>query len=371
MTATSVNPDAGMDFLFQFTQTGAPDFLSSTASGNDVLRLSSLTPFTSALLNHNNILLDFTGLTVNNGDVFLGGFYADNGGDFFAQIQSADFQFIGLGLDQKVNVSTVPYAADFGSGTVNGYITQFSIAAIGATLTPASINDSATATLTITGLDVGQSVRIERIVDQNGNGSIDSGEPLAEVFTIADGQVNSIAGVRNTNVPGDEDLTADGEIDFHITPSRGTEMGRIAGTHLLRISSPTADFAAFTRALTLSNPAQSQTITGSVTNGAHATVILLDPATDGEFVSGVIANAAGEFSISAAAGSYMLFAVKPGFVFDFGTAPVVSATQVQNLTLIPATTSISGTVTDSVSAAGLGGVQFFVESATGLATLLS
>ncbi|HBJ87113.1 MAG TPA: hypothetical protein DDZ88_25285, partial [Verrucomicrobiales bacterium] len=149
MTATSVDPGGGMDFLFQFTQTGAPNFLSASASGNDVLRLSSLTPFLSALSDDNTITLDFSGLTLGSGDVLLGGFYTDNGGDFFSQIQFADFQFVGLDPDLEILISTVAYTADFGSGIVNGRITQFTVASIGAMLTPASISGTATAVLTV------------------------------------------------------------------------------------------------------------------------------------------------------------------------------------------------------------------------------
>ena len=92
---------------------------------------------------------------------------------------------------------------------------------VNASLTP-NTTDSLSTTpvvLQITGLSIGQSVTIERYADNNGNGVIDTGDTLVDIFTVTDGQVISIGGIRNTNMPGDEDLTANGQITVNLTPS--------------------------------------------------------------------------------------------------------------------------------------------------------
>lgn len=253
--------------------------------------------------------------------------------------------------------------------------------AASATLTPNSTSSvSATpVVLQVTGLTSGDAVIVERFADANADGVIDAGEFLAEAFTVTDGQVTSIGGVRNTNIPGDEDAAADGQITTHLRPAGGPEMGRFAGAQIIRVSSPTAAFTAFTRTLTITQPVEAQSITGSVTDGSnpvpYAGVMLFDVTTDGELSVGVVADANGQFTVAAPVGSYIVVAFKPGFVSSFDTAPVVSlgagAALTQNLLVAAATTSISGTVADAGTSAGLGGVQLFMESQTGQIVIIS
>ncbi|MGH7967187.1 MAG: hypothetical protein ACREIC_00520, partial [Limisphaerales bacterium] len=67
-------------------------------------------------------------------------------------------------------------------------------------------------TLQMTGLTNGETVLVERYIDVNTNGIVDAGEPLVQSFGLTDGQVALIGGARNGNVPGDNDLTANGQI---------------------------------------------------------------------------------------------------------------------------------------------------------------
>lgn len=74
LTATSVAPAGGLDFSFEFGQTGAPSWGSGTASGNDVLRLTNpTTPFVSGLGSSNSIDVYFDVTSVALNDTFQGG----------------------------------------------------------------------------------------------------------------------------------------------------------------------------------------------------------------------------------------------------------------------------------------------------------
>ncbi len=248
--------------------------------------------------------------------------------------------------------------------------------AVDATLTP-SITSSTSATpvvLQVTGLSNGDSVTVERYVDADESGTADAGEFLAEMFTVTDGQVTSIGGIRNTYMPGDEDLAANGQININLHPALGSELGRIAGSHIIRIS---GTFGELFRTLTLTNPVQAQSITGTVTDGTdpvpYASVILLDAATDGEFALGVITNASGVYTAQAPVGSYMVLPFKTNFIASFPSPTVLAAaaTPTQNLVLTAATTSIAGKVADAGTNAGLGGVQLFVSTMTDQVTIIS
>jgi len=254
-------------------------------------------------------------------------------------------------------------------------------AAVGATLTPTTTSTASTTpvVLLVTGLTPGETINVERCVDANANGVIAPPEFLAASFSVTDGQVSSIGGVRNLNVPGDEDLAADGQISVNLTPASGPELGRLAGAQLVRISSPTSAFAPFTCSLTVTLPAQAQSISGTVTDGTdpvpYASVALLDATTDGEFAGGIVADVNGQFTLPAPVGSYQVVAFKRGYLTNFGASPTVALgagqTPTQNLVVVPATTFISGKVADAGNDAGLGGVQLFVQSESGLATVIS
>ena len=151
LTAPSVDPSGGLDFNFELTQTGAPNWADATASGNDVLRLTNMTtPFTTALGATNGIDIFFSAATLRFGDRFLGGFFTDMTADFLPSVQAAAFSYYvlgnGLGTDKtyngqgyylldthfwaafdRVDVSTVAVAAaNFASGTVtNGRVMEF------------------------------------------------------------------------------------------------------------------------------------------------------------------------------------------------------------------------------------------------------
>jgi fibronectin-binding autotransporter adhesin len=161
LTAPQVDPSAGTGYAFEFTGTGSPAYGSPTASINDVLRLTdTTTPFTTSLTGTNVIDVYFDVTTLGNGDTFRGGFYTDNGSDFLESIEDATYAYWvrgnGSGADRSFNgqgyyslasfdsglsvtLSTVPETANFGSGDVNGQVTQFVVVPEPGTLALASL----------------------------------------------------------------------------------------------------------------------------------------------------------------------------------------------------------------------------------------
>jgi hypothetical protein len=231
--------------------------------------------------------------------------------------------------------------------------------------------------LTITGLANGQTVIVERFADLNGNNTIDASDPMIQSFRVTDGQTASIGGVRNSNVPGDDDGVANGQV--HSTISlRLQETGRGIGTYIYRVSPAASGFVPATTAFTVSQPSYPQKVSGRVMSGAsgvpYAFVALLNLEGHHKLVTATSSDASGNFTLNAAASPYMLAAFKNGFLFDFQNPPVVTinpgAALTQNITLSAAGTArISGRVVDDSSSAGVPGAQIFVQSSTGLVTM--
>ncbi|MFM8497830.1 MAG: beta strand repeat-containing protein [Planctomycetia bacterium] len=144
LTAETVDPASGIDFAFEFTAVGGPTYNAPTASVNDVLRLTSASPLTGSLSSANvvDLFLGVTALAEN--DVFQGGLFTLT--DSTSALAGATFQaFVlgdGLGTAAFLNgqgyyslaefapslsldVDVVAVTADFGSGGVEGYVTQF------------------------------------------------------------------------------------------------------------------------------------------------------------------------------------------------------------------------------------------------------
>ncbi|CAN5779332.1 hypothetical protein BH09VER1_BH09VER1_17550 [soil metagenome] len=132
LTANAVTASSGLDFAFEFSATGSPTYGNNTNSGNDVLRLTGATPFTASLTSGNQVSVYLQSIAASN--VYVGGFYADSG-DFASSVANATYQYFvfnGTTYDLyagplSVNVATIQQNADFGGGTVNGYVTQFTV----------------------------------------------------------------------------------------------------------------------------------------------------------------------------------------------------------------------------------------------------
>jgi uncharacterized GH25 family protein len=249
-------------------------------------------------------------------------------------------------------------------------------AATSGTVTPSTLtsNSSANITVAVTGLvAAGDSARVERILDLNGNGVADTGEPLVQSFVLTDGQVTSVGGVRNPNIPGDDDGASDGQITTHISLPASPESGKTAGSYVILISSPTGKFTAFTKTLAVTQPSYGQSASGQVTSGGspvpYAIVSAVVPP-GGDFIASVVSNSSGNFTLNLPAGSYALAAMQVGYVASMNSAPTFTLNASQTLTgknpvLTAATCSISGKTRNLSDNSTLAGVQLNAKSAAG------
>jgi fibronectin-binding autotransporter adhesin len=170
-TAGAVDPSAGTDWVFEITGT-APVWNSGTsASVNDVLRLTDTTPFLSNLSSGNTVDVLFAlsgGSPLVQGD-YLGGFFVDNAlFDLSAALANGQFRYwvvgeYGSAGDRQVfnvgangagvtysllaaydssltaSYTVTPQTVDFGSGNVTGAVTQFVVVPEPASLGVAAI----------------------------------------------------------------------------------------------------------------------------------------------------------------------------------------------------------------------------------------
>jgi len=142
LTATSADPSGGLAFNFEFTSIN-PVFSNASASVNDLLRLTSATPFTASLNGANTVNIYFNVAALTEGQIYTGAFFTDVQSDFLAQITDATFDYYGanthgpvtyngvnyesLGGGLAIDISTIAQTADFAGGTVNGQISQFEV----------------------------------------------------------------------------------------------------------------------------------------------------------------------------------------------------------------------------------------------------
>ena len=156
-TTGQVNPTGGLGFDFEYTAAGAPDYGTSGASVNDVLRVTAGTPFTSNLgaSNSLNVYLDVASLGVNSDPVFQGGFFAEiSAGNLLTAVQGASLNvfvrgnsggsvsFNGVNYytladwntlvagNYVASLGTLGTSADFGSGPVSGSISTVSVVGV-------------------------------------------------------------------------------------------------------------------------------------------------------------------------------------------------------------------------------------------------
>ena len=155
LTATSVDPTAGTDFRFEFTALN-PTYTSATASGNDLLHLtSSSSPFAGGTFTSENIIsiyLNSSSITdsllAGQNTTFSGGFFVDGTFGIAAALSPASFAYYttssSLGTGSAVNYGGTDYyllnseiaakttlsntavaSAGFSTGTVAGTVLTF------------------------------------------------------------------------------------------------------------------------------------------------------------------------------------------------------------------------------------------------------
>jgi|688.fasta_scaffold48002_1 autotransporter-associated beta strand protein len=142
LTAEAFDASGGLGAAFEFSGTAAPNYASASNSLNDVLRLTGTSPFLSSTLGSGNVVNVYLPSGVTAGDVFLGGFFADNGSDFTTLIQGATYNYWVAGsgthvynsgtyapLGLTVTVGTTPQSGGtFANGDpVNGTVSTFTV----------------------------------------------------------------------------------------------------------------------------------------------------------------------------------------------------------------------------------------------------
>ena len=227
-------------------------------------------------------------------------------------------------------------------------------------VSPSSVGhrEAGVITFQVGGLLSGEQVIIARYLAGNGNGVLDSSAWLLMAKGLTDNKAPSvIAGVTNVNVPYDLDpmpgsITA--QVDLRMTGLAQRWIG--SGGFVL--SSPTSRFTPITNLFTITNSAYAQTVSGTVLSGGAAVpgalvVLTRLPSSSKGFNGevGIMADAAGHFSLQAAPGTYAVSALKQGFVSEITASPVITlnsgGTATAQPLVVAATRTISGQMVDA------------------------
>ncbi len=223
-------------------------------------------------------------------------------------------------------------------------------------------------TLAIGGLTNGEKVVIQKYLDLNANGTIDSGEPLIDAFKISDGGVMVIGGVTNINVPFDSNPVA-GAITTTLNFPAAMPLENIVGQQIIQLASPAGRFPPVTATFTVTNAALSQSVTGIVySNGVpmpNAVVVAQDQVQNNT-VGAAVADNTGHYLLRLNPGSYALLTAMPNFYFNQSLAPSVVLTNgvpaTNSLFLTNGTVAISGSVYDAANSNALGGALLTLDS---------
>ncbi len=262
----------------------------------------------------------------------------------------------------------------FALSVISGLLLATNLSAASLTVSPPVImNDYAgQVSLAISGLTPGKTVLVERSIDANGNGVADAGEALTFSFKVRDGQLPLIGGVRNPNVPGDDDGATNGSIRVDLPfPNVDGVFSSVAAKFIFRISDPQNTFGPVTATFEVQQPARPQGVSGKITAAAGGAPLpgafVLLGSSNGSPIAAILTDANGNYSFNAAPGSYTVFVINKGYVSNEAAGAVtVIANQfaTRNLALASAGFTISGKISDDASGAGIGGVFVSAESQT-------
>lgn len=229
-------------------------------------------------------------------------------------------------------------------------------------------------TVNITGLTNGETVILERRLDANWDGLSDANDPLTLRVQLTDGQVATIGGATNLNVPGDVNPLG-GEITARLNLYAPYLDQAVGPAHYWRVSSPTGRFAPAMGSCMFTNAPFAQRVQGVVrcsgTNVFAAMVVAVNLLADASIAGAAVTTTAGSYTLRLPEGVYMLVAARPGYVTDMSTAPIIALgpgqTVTTNLDLLPATRTISGTLLEAADTnAVLPGILIQADSAGGL-----
>jgi hypothetical protein len=243
------------------------------------------------------------------------------------------------------------------------------------TVSPTTITNDFVGTiqLSISNLSsAGAMVRVDRFLDATSNGIVVANDFLVQSFYVTDGQEPLFDGVRNSNVPGDNDGLANQIIQCGVPyPSVNPTLSHVSGQYIYRVT----DLGNQQTAAAILGIAQQilpQGVTGQVfTSGgtplANATVVVAqETGNDG---IGAVSDGNGNFTVYAPPGSYGILTVDLGQLANVTAGLTINsnAFATDDLTNIATDgTTISGKATDSVSGAGLPGIFIQASTSSGL-----
>ena len=252
-------------------------------------------------------------------------------------------------------------------------------APLGLEVTPAAVpgDYAGMVGLSISGLPNGQSVLVEKFLDANANGVIDAGELLLQSFPLTDGQATVVGGVRNFNVPGDDDGTSNGIIRATLAYQGQSEINLGVAHYLFKVSAVNGAFSPLTAAFTVTPPAYAQKVVGRVTSSGQPVpnaFAFLIAGPDQSPAAMALADSNGDFTVHCPTGGFGVMALKSGYLFNFSTPSNVTVaaglTVTQNIVLAMSDRSISGRLIEATNGPGIPGVQVFCGGDNGLSTLV-
>jgi hypothetical protein len=219
----------------------------------------------------------------------------------------------------------------------------------------------------------GAMVRVDRFLDVNSNGVVDGNEWAGQSFYVTDGQEPIIGGVRNSNVPGDDDGLANGTILSHVPyPSVNLTLEHIAGQYIYRVTD-LGNGQTATALMQIAQLVQPQGVTGrAFTAGgtlplSNAPVVLTPQLKDDGF--GTISDGNGNFTIYTTPGDYQLLCVYPGQMAVGSAGLTISSNVIatEDVTNVASDgTTITGQIVDSVTQVGLPGIDVQAQTTNGL-----
>ncbi len=242
-------------------------------------------------------------------------------------------------------------------------------------------------TLQINGLTNGaNTVVVQKFLDVNTNGIIDSSDLLVQQFRLSVGQTNvftdaaSGTPVTVTNFMPSDASSSTNQMIVPLNFQNGDFAQSLIGQYLYKFSSPSNQFSPVTNLFVVTNSFYSTYVTGSVvtansisftpTNVPNA-IVLLCLNQSGPLVvqAGTVADKFGNFSLRVAPGNYLFAAAKTNFVSGDITNQLAAKTtnsSPYDIPMFQATTNITGRVIDSVHSNGLAGVSGIAVSTNGL-----
>jgi len=273
-------------------------------------------------------------------------------------------QLLFIDTEGIINTETHPENTRIMAKLYTFFILFFSLSLEAATfkITPNVVSNDYPGLITfqMTGLPAGDNVLVQQFYDANSNGVLDAGEICVRSEVVTDGQARLFNGVTNINFFRDEDGATNGAITASFRFPAAPDIARGITSYVFRLSSPANHFTASNLTFAVRSVPYPQVVQGTILSGStaipHAYVALVQNSQGNVqiVVAGTTADANGNYSLNAQPGVYQVLAIQSGYVGSLTNFPVVgllpNASITTNLQLLPATTTLAGSLVDSTNA---------------------